>query len=88
VKARAAYTFSPLWDLNVDFRYVSQLNYLITVPAYNATDLNLRWHATPKWDFSFGILDAFHAQHVEWADSSGAPGVIPREFLVQAHYNF
>jgi iron complex outermembrane receptor protein len=88
VKLRATYTISPTVELNAAFRYVSQLAYLPQVPAYNATDFNLRWRATPKLDLSFAVLDAFHAQHVEWEDSSGAPGVIPREFLLTARYSF
>lgn len=88
VKLRASYALATNWELNVDVRYISQLAYLPQVPAYNSTDFILRWHARKNLDFTFSVRDAFHAQHVEWVDSSGAPGVIPRMFYLQARCAF
>ncbi len=87
IKLRGTYSFSPAVELSAQFRYVSQLSYTTLVPAYNATDFNLRWHASKSVDVSLSVTDAFHAEHVEFA-ANGLLCEIPREAYLELRWKF
>ena len=87
VKLRSSYRFSDAVDLDVDWRYVSSLAYLTTVPAYNATDVRLAWRVNRGVELSLIASNIFHRDHVEF-DEHGLPASIPRSAYVQLRMDF
>jgi len=88
VKLRSSYRLSDAVDFDLDWRYVSKLSYLQTVPAYNATDLRIAWSPSRHVELSLSGSDVFHRDgHVEF-DEHGFPARIPRAAYVQLRWTF
>lgn len=87
VKARSSYRFGDDVDFDVDWRYVSSLAYLTTVPAYSATDVRIAWHASPRLELSLRGTNLFDPHHVEF-DEHGFPAQIPRATYAQVRWSF
>lgn len=82
VKARSSWRMSDAIDLDIDWRYVSSLSYLTTVPAYSATDLRLGYRPTRDLELSVTVSNVFDHEHVEF-DEHGFPAKIPRSTYAQ-----
>lgn len=87
VKARSSYRFGDRVDFDVDWRYVSSLAYLTTVPAYSATDIRLAWHVNPRLELSVRATNLFDPHHVEF-DEHGFPADIPRATYAQVRWSY
>ncbi len=87
VKARSTYRFGDRVDFDVDWRYVSSLSYLTTVPSYSATDVRIAWHVNPRVELSIRGTNVFDPKHVEF-DEHGFPAEIPRAAYAQVRWNF
>jgi iron complex outermembrane receptor protein len=87
VKARSSYRFGDSVDFDVDWRYVSSLSYLTTVPAYAATDLRLAWHVNRRLELSIRGTNVFDPRHVEF-DEHGFPAEIPRATYAQVRWSY
>ena len=87
VKARSSYRFGDNVDFDVDWRYVSSLSYLTTVPSYSATDLRIAWHVNPRLELSLRGTNVFDSGHVEF-DEHGFPAVIPRTTYAQVRWSY
>jgi len=87
VKARSSYRFGDNIDFDVDWRYVSSLSYLTTVPGYSATDVRIAWHVNPRLELSVRGTNVFDPKHVEF-DEHGFPAEIPRAAYAQVRWNF
>ena len=87
VKARSSYHLSDAIDLDVDWRYVSSLSYLATVPAYSATDVRAAWRLNRDLELSVAVSNLFDKEHVEF-DEHGFPAQIPRSTYAQLRWYF
>jgi iron complex outermembrane receptor protein len=87
VKLRASYRVSDRVDLDVNWRYVSKLSYLETVPAYSATDVRVAWNVNRNVELSVIGTDLFASGHVEF-DEHGLPARIPRGAYAQLRWQF
>jgi iron complex outermembrane receptor protein len=88
LKLRSSYRVSDTIDFDVNWRYVSKLSYLQTVPAYDTTDVRIAWSATRALEVAVSGSDVFHRTgHVEF-DEHGFPSRIPRSAYVQLRYAF
>ena len=86
-KLRSSWRASDSIDVDVDWRWVSALAYLSTVPGYTATDARIAWRVTPAIELSVIGSNLFHASHVEF-DEHGLPAQIPRAFYGQVRIAF
>jgi iron complex outermembrane receptor protein len=86
-KVRSSYRVSNSVDLDVNWRYVSKLSYLATVPAYNATDVRLAWSVNRHLELSVMGSDVLNRGHVEF-DEHGLPARIPRGAYAQLRWSF
>jgi iron complex outermembrane recepter protein len=87
MKARSSYRVSDSVDFDVNWRYVSSLAYLATVPGYQATDVRIAWRPLKSLELSIAGYNVFDRGHVEF-DEHGLPAVIPRTAYAQARWNF
>jgi iron complex outermembrane receptor protein len=87
VKARSSWHLSEALDLDIDWRYVSSLAYLMTVPAYNTTDLHVAWRMTRNIELALAVNNVFDRRHVEF-DEHGFPSEIPRSAYGQLRLYF
>lgn len=87
VRLRSSWRVSPVLDVDVNWRYVSKLAYLTTVPAYSTTDVRLAWRVREKVEVSLVGSDLFHRGHVEF-DEHGLPARIPRAAYAQVRWQF
>jgi iron complex outermembrane receptor protein len=87
VKLRSSYHASDSLDLDVDWRYVSSLAYLPSVPAYTATDVRATWRVNHHVELGLAVSNLFDRRHVEF-DEHGAPAEIPRSTWVQVRCYF
>ena len=87
VKLRASYRLARDVDIDVNWRRVSKLSYLETVPAYNATDLRIAWTVNRHLELSLAGADVFNRGHVEF-DEHGQPARIPRSAYAQLRWQF
>ena len=86
-KLRASYRVSSAVDVDLNWRYVSKLSYLTTVPAYSATDVRVAWNVSRHLDLSLVGTDLFNRRHVEF-DEHGLPASIPRGAYAQVRWQF
>jgi len=87
VKARSSYHLSKAIDFDVDWRYVSSLAYLTTVPSYTATDVRVAWRPTRGLELSVAVSNLFDKEHVEF-DEHGFPTQIPRSTYARVRWYF
>jgi iron complex outermembrane receptor protein len=87
VKLRSSWRATDMIDLDVDWRYVSALSYLTTVPSYSATDLRLGYRPTRDLELSVTVSNVFDRRHVEF-DEHGFPAEIPRSTYGQVRWYF
>ena len=87
VKARSSYRFGDDVDFDVDWRYVSSLSYLTTVPSYSATDVRVAWRVKPNLELSIRGTNVFDPHHVEF-DEHGFPAEIPRATYAQVRWSY
>jgi Outer membrane receptor for monomeric catechols len=87
LKARSLWRVRQDIDFDVNWRYVSKLAFLATVPSYSSTDVRLAWRATPALELSVLGSDIFHRSHVEF-DEHGFPAHIPRAAYGQVRWQF
>lgn len=87
VKARSSYHLSDAIDLDVDWRYVSSLAYLTTVPSYSATDVRAAWRVSRDLELSMAVSNLFDKEHVEF-DEHGFPAQVPRSTWAQVRWYF
>jgi iron complex outermembrane receptor protein len=87
VKLRSSYHASDALDFDVDWRYVSSLAYLTSVPAYTATDVRVTWRANHHVEIGLAVSNLFDRRHVEF-DEHGAPAEIPRSAWAQVRCYF
>ena len=86
-KVRSSWHVTDTIDLDVDWRYVSSLAYLTTVPAYDATDIHVAWRVSRNIELSLAVNNAFDRRHVEF-DEHGFPTEIPRSAYGQLRLYF
>ncbi len=86
VKLRSSWQLDDALDLDLDWRYVSALAYLKTVPGYNAVDARFAWQATRDLELSL-VGSNLNGDHVEF-DEHGFPARIPRAAYVQLRFDF
>ena len=87
VKARSSYHLSKAIDFDVDWRYVSSLAYLTTVPSYTATDVRVAWRPSRGLELSVAVSNLFDKEHVEF-DEHGFPTQIPRSTYARVRWYF
>jgi iron complex outermembrane recepter protein len=87
VKVRSSYRVSDTVDFDVNWRYVSSLAYLTTVPGYQASDVRIAWRPQKSLELSIAGYNIFDRGHVEF-DEHGLPAVIPRTAYAQARWTF
>ncbi len=87
VKLRSMYKVTDDIDFDVNWRYVSKLSYLTTVPAYQATDVRIAWRVLKDIEVALMGTNVFDRGHVEF-DEHGLPAVIPRAAYAQVRMKF
>jgi iron complex outermembrane receptor protein len=87
VKLRSSYRLTEQIDFDVNWRYVSSLAYLTTVPAYTATDVRVAWRLQKNLELSVQGYNLTDRKHVEF-DEHGLPAPIPRTVYAQARWLF
>ena len=87
VKFRSSFKPMDRVDVDLDWRYVSALSYLSTVPGYSSTDLRVAWRPRPWLEFSIEGYDVFNSGHVEF-DEHGFPARIPRSAYAEVRLQF
>ena len=86
-KLRSSWRASPTLDVDLNWRFVSQLSYLNTVPSYTTTDLRIAWHPKARLEVSLVGSDLLSRGHVEF-DEHGLPARIPRSAYAQLRWMF
>jgi iron complex outermembrane receptor protein len=87
LKLRSSWRVTDMIDMDIDWRYVSSLAYLTTVPAYSATDVRIGYRPTRDLEISVTVSNLFDRDHVEF-DEHGFPAEIPRSTYGQVRWYF
>jgi iron complex outermembrane receptor protein len=74
-------------ELDVSYRYVSQLSYRMA-PSYHTADLHLGWSVSDRLTLALVGRNLFDANHVEFTSEPGPNVGVRRSFYVRATFRY